>query len=135
MSLHEVLKTLHITAVIMWIGTMFLTPIVAVRLIDERPALLKFRAAAGTSMALSIVAALGLGMATAAYAGWFGMPWVHAKLALAVVLAAIHGVISGQLRRLATDLAYRPPRWLAWLPPVILVLVVATVFIAVAKPF
>jgi protoporphyrinogen IX oxidase len=135
MSLHEVLKTLHITAVIMWIGMMMLTPIVAVRLIDERPALVKFRAAAGTLMALSIVAALGFGMATAAFAAWFGMPWVHAKLALAIVLAALNGVISGQLRRLTTDLAYRPPRWLAWLPAAILVLVVVTVFIAVAKPF
>jgi protoporphyrinogen IX oxidase len=135
MSLHEILKTLHITAVIMWIGTMFLTPVVAVRLADERLALQKFRAMSGMLMALSIVAALGLGMATAAFAGWFGMPWVHAKIALAVVLAAIHGVISGQLRRLTTDLAYRPPRWLAWLPAAILVLVVATVFIAVAKPF
>ena len=135
MSLHEVLKTLHITAVIMWIGAMTLTPIVAVRLAGERVALLKFRGIVGTLMALSIMAALGLGMATAAYAGWFGMPWVHAKLALAIILAAIHGVISGQLRRLTTDLAYRPPRWLAWLPPVILLLVVATVFIAVTKPF
>jgi putative membrane protein len=134
MSLHEVLKTLHITAVIIWIGTMFLAPIVAVQLADERPALQKFRAMSGMLMALSIAAALGLGMTTAAYAGWFGLPWVQAKLALAVVLAAIHGVISGQLRRLSTDQAYRPPRWLAWLPPVILLLVVAAVFIAVTKP-
>ena len=135
MSLHEILKTMHITAVMMWIGTMTLTPIVAVRLSDERPALQKFRAIAGSLMAFSIVAALGFGMATAAFAGWFGLPWVHAKLAVAVLLAALHGVISGQLRRIATDLAYRPPHWLAWIPPAILVLVVAAVFIAVAKPF
>ena len=116
MSLHEILKTMHITAVMMWIGTMTLTPIVAVRLSDERPALQKFRAIAGSLMAFSVVAALGFGMATAAFAGWFGLPWVHAKLAVAVALAVLHGVISGQLRRITTDLAYGPPPWLAWIP-------------------
>jgi protoporphyrinogen IX oxidase len=135
MSLHEILKTLHITAVMMWVGPMILTPIVAVRLADERPALQKFRTVAGTLMAFSMVAALGFGLATAAFAGWFGLPWVHAKLAVAVVLAAMNGVISGQLRRTTTELAYRPPHWLAWISPAILVLVTAAIFIAVAKPF
>jgi uncharacterized membrane protein len=117
MSLHEILKTMHITAVMMWVGPMILTPIVAVRLTDERPALQKFRTMAGTLMAFSMVAALGFGLATAAFAGWFGLPWVHAKLAVAIVLAALYGVISGQLRRITTDPAYRPPQWLDWIAP------------------
>jgi putative membrane protein len=135
MSLHEVLKTMHITAMMMWIGTLALTPIVALRLSDERAALQKFRAMAGPLMACAMLTALGFGLATAGFAGWFGLPWVHAKLALAIVLAALHGVISGQLRRITTDMAYGPPPWLAWISPAIVVLVVAAVFIAVAKPF
>jgi putative membrane protein len=134
MSLHDLLKTAHIVALMVWIGTMFLTPLVAVGLADERPALQRYGAMAGKVMAFSLLTALGCGMATAAFAGWFGLPWVQAKLALAVVLAALHGVVSGQLRRLATDAAYRAPPWLGWLPPAMLALVVAAVFIAVAKP-
>ena len=135
MSLHEILKTLHVTALMLWIGTMLLTPIIAVRLADERSALRRYRTVAGTLMAFSMVAALAFGLAIAAFAGWFGLPWVHAKLALAIVLAALYGVISGQLRRITTDLSYRPPHWLAWISPAIFVRVMAAVFIAVAKPF
>jgi protoporphyrinogen IX oxidase len=134
MSLHELLKIMHISAMMMWIGTLALTPIVALQLSDERTALQKFRAMAGPLMACAMLIALGFGLATAGFAGWFGLPWVHAKLALAVVLAALHGVISGQLRRITTDMAYGPPPWLAWISPAIVVLVVAAVFIAVVKP-
>jgi putative membrane protein len=135
MSLHEILKTLHLTALMLWIGTMALTPVVTVRLVDERPALEKFRALAGPLTASTMLAALGFGLLMAAVAGWFALPWVHAKLALAVVLAALQGVLSGQLRRISTDRAYPPPRWLAAISPAIVLLAVAAVFIAVAKPF
>lgn len=100
------LKALHIIAVLTWVGGMLVAGVVigaasggkaalpatfveAVRRWDRRV----------TSPAMLAVWALGLALA---YAGsWFQQGWLGAKIAVVLVLSALHGMISGKLRRLA----------------------------------
>ena len=72
--------------------------------------------------------AFGIGLA--ASGGWFTYGWLQAKLVLVVLLSAIHGLQSGQIRRLAAGKAVQPLRAEALVVPA----VIATAVLAVIKP-
>jgi putative membrane protein len=133
MSLHESLKTVHIVAMALWIGSMVALALILPRL-RGRPGTGELLAAVTALTTGAMIATLALGITLAAYAGWFSERWVHAKLALAFVLAGFHGVITGQLRRLSSEGAHQPPHWIAIVPYVIVGLALVTVAVAVAKP-
>ncbi|CAO4141158.1 Protoporphyrinogen IX oxidase [Methylorubrum thiocyanatum] len=59
-----------------------------------------------TTPAMLGVWAFGIGLASAG--GWFTSGWLQAKLVLVVLLSAIHGLQSGQIRRLAAGWASSP---------------------------
>lgn len=54
-----------------------------------------------TTPAMVVVWALGLTLATAG--GWFVATWLQVKLALVIVLSAIHGMQSAKLRRVGIE--------------------------------
>lgn len=72
----------------------------------------------------------GFGLTLAVTAGWFSSTWLQVKLVFVVLLSAVHGIQSGQLRGLARNKALRP--WTTL--PVILVSLLAVVVLAVVKP-
>ena len=82
-----------------------------------------------TTPAMLLVWALGLTLATAGH--WFADGWLQAKLAVVLVLSAVHGIQSGHLRRLAGGAAISP------LPtaPFAIGCAVVIALLAVAKPF
>ena len=81
-----------------------------------------------TTPAMLSVWAFGIGLACAG--GWFTSGWLQAKLVLVVLLSAIHGLQSGQIRRLAAGLDVKPRRPAALVVPA----VVAIAVLAVVKP-
>ncbi|GJD52751.1 hypothetical protein OPKNFCMD_5518 [Methylobacterium crusticola] len=81
-----------------------------------------------TMPALLGVWALGLGLAVTG--GWFAAGWLQAKLVLAVLLSAIHGLQSGRIRRLGRGDGAAPPRVSALIVPAL----VAIAVLAVIKP-
>jgi protoporphyrinogen IX oxidase len=85
-----------------------------------------------TTPAMLIVWAFGIVLAL--QGGWFTALWLQAKLALVVVLSAIHGVQSGALRRLAGGSALRLPG-LRSSARLTIVLVAGIVILAIIKPF
>ena len=85
-----------------------------------------------TSPALLIV--WGAGLTLAMQGAWFPAPWLIIKLAIVVLLSALHGILSGSLRRLAHPDAASAPPWLHHAPPLIVSGVIAIVILVVAKP-
>ncbi|WP_298686979.1 CopD family protein [uncultured Sphingomonas sp.] len=83
-----------------------------------------------TTPAMLVVWVVGLTLA--AEGGWFAAGWLHAKIALVVLLTGLHGMQSGRLRRL--DRVGGVTRAPVWPVPAILLLAVAIVALAIIKP-
>ncbi|CAB3879080.1 CopD family protein [Achromobacter ruhlandii] len=83
----------------------------------------------------AMVGALASGVYLASSAGWFGSGWLSAKLALVLLLAAVHGMQAGRLRRLAETSGDGNEAGRAPLLPVVLVVPVLIVLLVVIKPF
>ena len=85
-----------------------------------------------TNPAMLVV--FGLGITLGLQGGWFASPWLTVKLGLVVGLAALHGVLSGTLRRAARGEG--GPARLARLPtaPAVIAAVAIIVILAVTKP-
>ena len=67
-------------------------------------------------------------------AGWFGSPWLTIKLAIVGALSALHGLLSGTLRRLSAS-ADQPPAALRYAAPATILGVVMIAILVVTKPF
>ena len=72
-----------------------------------------------------------LGMTLVSSGRWSGSAWLIVKVALVVLLSAMHGIQSGRLRRISVGHRVAPVRAL----PLVALAVVAIVVLAVAKPF
>ncbi|WP_454617804.1 CopD family protein [Bradyrhizobium cenepequi] len=81
-----------------------------------------------TTPAMLLVWAFGLTLAVTA--GWFSSTWLQVKLAFVILLSAVHGIQSGQLRRIIRKKALKP--WATL--PLILVSLLAVVALVVVKP-
>lgn len=133
------LKALHIIAVITWVGGMLVAGVtVSAAATDTARPSVAFVAAVRlwdrrlTTSAMLAVWALGLSLA---YAGsWFQQGWLGAKFALVLALSAIHGMVSGRLRRLGGE---KPADvgFAAHAPIVIVAIVSVVVILVVTKPF
>lgn len=81
-----------------------------------------------TTPAMLLVLVLGFFLARSG--GWFGAPWLHVKLAVALLLAAAHGMQAARLRRLAGGAAVTHWRMSPW----IVAGFAGVVMLAVLKP-
>lgn len=105
--LYLLLKALHVTAVITWLSGMLVVT-VAVNPVSlghdvnqsSRSTLL-YRLSQWerymTTPSMLIVWAAGLTLAISGH--WFPQPWLMAKLALVLLLSALHGLLIGRLRK------------------------------------
>ena len=136
---YAVVKSLHLVAVIVWMAGMLFAPALIValgrltgeaRLSAARGCRRLYRLLSTPGMLAAWV--FGLGMLT--WGGWMQSGWMIAKLALVIVLSAVHGLFSGLLRRVETDATYRPPGWVAALVPTQIGVVFLVVGLVVTKP-
>lgn len=137
------LKALHVAAVTIWFGGMLalaLTINMAGPNIPSNPAGSAPRFAGMrrwdrwvTTPAMIAVWALGLTLALTG--GWFPAPWLIAKLVLVFLLSALHGVLSGNLRRLSRNDGSEPPVILRYAPGILITLLIGIVSLVVVKPF
>lgn len=139
------LKAFHIIFVVTWFAGLFYLPrlfvyhaeaeepIVRERLkVMERRLLMMTRI--GGALALLFGLAL-LGWFMHASGDYFHQGWLHAKLALVVVLIAYHGMLEGMVRSFARDANTRSSRWLRLFNEVPVILLLAIVVLVVVKPF
>ncbi|WP_313616391.1 CopD family protein [Agrobacterium sp.] len=137
---YQLLKVLHIIAVLIWTGGML---VVAVTLrsanADSEKQDPQFFAAVHrydqrvTTPAMFGVWALGLTLAM--MGGWFSEPWFLAKFALVFLLSGIHGTLSGNLRRLVAKPERTLPGALRHAVTGVIIFEVLIVLLVGLKPF
>jgi protoporphyrinogen IX oxidase len=138
------LKALHIIAVLIWIGGL-LTAAMTIRALSGSKATAE---AIGRTAVLNVVVrwdhrvtapamlfVWGAGLMLAMQGEWFRSPWLTIKLVLVVVLSALHGMLSGTLRKLGRCYGTLTPLSLRHAPLLILISAVAIVVLVVVKPF
>ena len=136
------IKAIHVIAVIAWMAGMLYLPRLFVYHADapvgsetsetfkvmERRLL---RAIINPSML--VVWILGLWLAWEGFS--FSAGWLHAKIALVLVLSGVHGYLSGATRKFAEDRNTRPARHWRIVNEVPTVLMIVVVILVVVKPF
>ena len=139
--LYEILKALHIVAVIAWMAGLLYLPRLFVYHADaetgseqsETFKLMERRLLRGImNPAMALVWLLGLALAW--QGEWWHAGWWHAKLALVVLLTAVHHLYSRWRKTFEADRNTRPARFYRWWNEVPTVLMIAIVFLAVLKP-
>jgi len=134
-------KALHIVFVITWFAGLFYLPRLFVyhamaedAVSRERFRIMERKLYRGI-MTPSAVLAVALG--TWLWLGWFrgASGWLHAKIALVLLLIAYHLWCGALLRAFAAERNRRSHVWLRWFNEVPVVILIATVLLVVLKPF
>jgi putative membrane protein len=134
-----VVKSLHIVFVTSWFAGLFYLPRIFVNLAMEtnevaRARLLLMSRKLYRFMTILAVPALALGLWL--WLGYgIGGGWMHAKLALVVVLLGYHHLCGRLLRRLESGNDARSHVWYRWFNELPVVLLLAVVLLVVLKPF
>lgn len=137
------IKSLHLALVLFWVAGMVVQAFVLAAA-DKLPGpalpqeLARLRLLRKWERLLTtpaMVGALASGVYLATSAGWFGSGWLPVKLALVLLLAAVHGMQAGRLRRLAEAAGDATEASRARLMPVVLAAPVLIILLVVMKPF
>ncbi|AFN76681.1 protoporphyrinogen oxidase HemJ [Stutzerimonas nitrititolerans] len=137
------LKALHIVAIVCWFAGLFYLPRLFVyhamsedQLSRERFQTMERKLYRGIMMPSMIATLLfGIGM-IAMNPGLFATGgWLHAKLALVIVLIGYHHLCGAQLKRFARDENNRSHVFYRWFNEFPVLLLLAIVVLVVAKPF
>ncbi|MBR0552985.1 CopD family protein [Stakelama marina] len=139
-------KAAHVIFVIFWMAGLFIFPRYLVHHQEglgdpTEPARWEAREAKLRKMILtpSLVLVWVLGLMLAANIGMFdgagGMGWLHAKIALVVLLTGYHGWMVGYSKRLAAKKPTLSPRTLRMLNELPAIFVTLIVILVVVRPF
>jgi protoporphyrinogen IX oxidase len=88
-----------------------------------------------TIMLPAMLASWGFGLWLAVLSGAWAQGWLHAKLALVVVLSGLHGFFAKEARTLARAGEARTPRFYRIINEVPTIILILVVFLVVLKPF
>ena len=140
--LYEVLKALHIVAVIAWMAGLLYLPRLFVYHADAEKGSKQsetFKVMERRLVYAIMEPAQGavwiMGLLLAWRGDWWGAGWFHGKIALVLLLTGVHH-LSGRWRKtFAADQNTRPARFFRWWNEVPTVLMIAIVFLVVLKPF
>jgi protoporphyrinogen IX oxidase len=140
--MYEWIKALHIVAVIAWMAGMLYLPRLFVyhceteagskqsetfKVMERR----LLRVIINPAMIVTWLAGLYL-----AFSGhWFSSGWLHAKLALVILLSGVHGFFSRCVKDFATDRNTRSQKFYRIINEVPTVLMIVIVILVVVKPF
>ena len=76
-----------------------------------------------------------LGLWLAWQGHWFGSAWLHAKLALVLIVSAVHGLFARWVRQFASDGNMHSARFYRMMNEVPTLLMIGIVILVVVKPF
>ena len=140
--MYQWLLAFHIIAVIAWMAGMLYLPRLFVYHCDAEPGspqsetfkvmerrLLK----AIINPAMVVTWVLGLWLAWDG--GWFTSGWLHAKIALVVVMSGVHAFLARCVREFAADQNRRSSKFYRFINEVPTALLIGIVILAVVKPF
>ena len=136
------LKALHIVALISWMAALFYLPRLFVYHAEVpvgSPQAETFkvmeRRLLRAIMTPAMIATWVFGLWLAWEGGFLRSGWLHAKLALVLLMSGLHGYLSAATRRFAEDRNTRDARFYRILNEVPTVLMVVIVLLVVLKPF
>lgn len=135
-------KALHVIAVISWMAGMLYLPRLFVYHVDAEPGSVQsetfkvmerrlLRGIINPAMVLTWVFGLWLAWRGFAFQGG----WLHAKIALVLVMSGVHGYLSASVRAFAEDRNTKPARHWRIVNEVPTVLMITIVILVVVKPF
>jgi putative membrane protein len=135
------IKAFHIVFVTSWFAGLFYLPRILVNLamvdsksVTERERLLLMARKLYRFMGPLMILSLGLGLWL--WLGYgIGGGWMHAKLALVVLLIGYHHVCGAMVKRFERGENSRSHIWYRWFNEVPVLLLVAVVLLVVVKPF
>ncbi|MBU2580322.1 MAG: protoporphyrinogen oxidase HemJ [Alphaproteobacteria bacterium] len=139
---YDLVKAVHVIAVIAWMAGMLYLPRLFVYHADSKPGseqsetfkVMEFRLMT-IIMNPAMIVAWVLGLWLAWEAGFFSSGWFHAKLALVVAMSAAHGILSAAMRRFAEDRNEKSSRYWRMMNEVPTVLMFGIVILVIVKPF
>ncbi len=125
--MYEILKILHLTAVVVWMGGMIVAAAMPAGGLSEKPV-----QSLRLLMTVGIVVTWVAGLVLAQQGGWFSEGWFHIKLAIVTLLSGFHGVVVARLR----GRGYASSESLLWnsLPWTMIVIVFIVVYLVILKP-
>lgn len=139
---YEWMKAAHVIAVIAWMaGMLYLPRLFVYHASAERGSAQSetfkvmerrlYRAIVNPAMLVTWAAGMWL-----AWKGFgFSGGWLHAKIALVVVMSGVHGYLGGAVRRFAEDRNEKPARHWRIVNEVPTALMIAIVILVIVKPF
>jgi putative membrane protein len=138
---YEILKALHIVAVIAWMAGLLYLPRLFVYHADAPPGspqsetfkVMERRLLRGI-MNPAMIAVWIFGLALAWQGNWWHAGWWQMKFSLVVGLTLVHHLYGRWRKDFAEDRNRRPARYYRWWNEVPTLLMVAIVFLAVLKP-
>ena len=136
------LKALHVIAVISWMAGMLYLPRLFVYHAGTKPGseqaetfkvmevrLLKF------IMTPAMIVTWLAGIALVVLGQWVGAGWLHAKLALVLVMTVIHGLLSHWMTEFAYDRNTHTQKFFRSVNEIPTLLLILIVILVVVKPF
>lgn len=136
------IKALHIIAIISWMAGMLYLPRLFVYHADAPQGSEQAKTFAVMErrlmrfiMAPALIVTWLTGLALAAQAGLFRAGWLHGKLALVILLTALHGYFSKIRKDFALDRNKRDARFYRILNEIPTILMIGIVILVVVKPF
>jgi len=139
---YEILKALHIVAVIAWMAGLLYLPRLYVYHADapagslqsETFKVMERRLLRGI-MNPAMIAVWVFGLLLAWRGDWWHAGWWQVKFALVLGLTFVHHLYGRWRKEFANDKNTRPARYYRWWNEVPTLLMIAIVFLAVLKPF
>jgi putative membrane protein len=141
-SLYPWVKAVHVIAVIAWMAGMLYLPRLFVYHCEAEPGSKQSETFKVMERRLlraiinpAMVATWVLGLWLAWQGGWFAAPWLHAKLALVVVMSAVHGLFARWVKAFAADQNWHSQKFYRIINELPTLLMIIIVLLAVVKPF
>jgi protoporphyrinogen IX oxidase len=139
---YDLVKAAHIVAMVAWMAGMLYLPRLFVYHADAAPGSdtsetfkVMERRLLKAILNPAMIATWVFGIALAIASGFYLAPWLHAKIALVLVLSGVHGYLARQVKLFATDANRRPARFFRILNEVPTLLLILIVLLVVVKPF
>ena len=140
--MYEWIKALHVIAVIAWMAGMLYLPRLFVYHCEAEPGSRQSETFKVMERRLlraiinpAMMAAWVLGLGLVYWGGWYTFHWLQAKVALVLLLSAIHGLLARWVRDFAADRNQHSQRFYRIINEIPAVLMIGIVILAVVKPF
>ena len=140
--MYEWIKAFHVIAVIAWMAGMLYLPRLFVYHCEAEPGSPQSETFKSMERRLlkviinpAMIATWALGLWLAWTGGWLTAGWLHAKLALVLILSGVHGLFARWVKDFAADRRRHSAAFYRIVNEVPTLLMVGIVILAIVKPF